>query len=106
MRAKNKKAWLLAALAVVGAALMLFGSLLPTLGGKEEKSELESRFEQAITKLPGISKADVIIQKSGDLVTGAVAVCVGGSDADREVITNILCSGLDLPSNRIYVVCN
>ena len=106
MKLRNKRTVIFAILGALGIILMLVGSFLPSFAKDDEKSSLESRFEEAILKLSGISEADVIIQKSGDEITGAVAVCKGGTDAEREVITRLLCSGLDLPSNRIYVVCN
>ncbi len=107
MKFSNKKAGLITLVAIIGILLMLAGMLLPQLTkNEEEKSDLELRYEQAIMKLDSISEAEVIIQKSGDKITGAVAVCKGGSDSVRETVTNLLCSGLDLPANRIYVVCN
>ncbi len=106
MKFSNKKARLIGLLAVIGIVLMLIGMLLPATRKDEEKSDLELRYEEAIIKLEGIDEADVIIQKSGDKITGAVAVCKGGTDTDRETVTKLLSSGLDLPANRIYVVCN
>lgn len=106
MKFLSKKTGLITALAVVGVLLMLAGIILPHTDENEEKSNLESRFEEAILKLEGISEADVIIQRNGEEITGAVAVCKGGGDGERETVTKLLCSGLDLPANRIYVVCN
>lgn len=106
MKILNKKARLIAVFAALGVILMLLGMLFPFSKKDGEKSDLELRYEEAILKLEGITQAEVIIQKNGDKITGAVAVCKGGTDTDRETVTKLLSSGLDLPANRIYVVCN
>lgn len=106
MKVLSKKAGVITVLAIIGILLMVAGTIIPHSENGKDKSDLEKRFEEAILKLDGISEAEVIIQKNGDEITGAVAVCKGGTDSERETVTKLLCSGLDLPANRIYVVCN
>lgn len=105
MKFSKKKTLLVAVAATVGIVLMLVGTLAGK-GGENVKSTLELRYEEAITGLEGISEAEVIIQEKDGKITGAVAVCKGGTDSERETVTKLLSSGLDLPANRIYVVCN
>ena len=69
-------------------------------------SELEARFESAIAGIDGISDVELIINMSEGEVRGAAAVCCSTRADAVERVSGLLASGLDLPYNRIYVVCN
>lgn len=103
-----KKAIIIGLCAVLGVALIILGSLSVKgkADGSSEISELESKFERAILGMEGISEVRVIITEQNGSIAGAAAVCKGGSGNDERRITELLKSGLDLPANRIYVVCN
>lgn len=106
MKRIDKKSGFLILLAVAGLILMLWGFFSPKKDSTDTKDILEAQFEQAIAELENIDSAKVIIKKDEGKITGAIAVCSGGGDKERENVTNLLSSGLDLPSNKIYVVCN
>lgn len=104
---KNKKILtaVIAAVAALGIALMVLGSI-PGKEESAESAELEEKFEKAILMMDGVEEANVIITKSGDEITGAAAVCKGGGAAIEERVTKLLCSGLNLSASKIYVICN
>ncbi len=92
-------------LAAVGIGLMLFGGKGKQVKEKEN-TELEEKFKQAILMMDGVDDADVIITEESGKPTGAAVVCNGGDSETCGRITKLMCSGLNLSANKIYVVCN
>lgn len=100
---EKKSIWLIAALLVLGVALMMFGR---EGTAHVDEDDTEARVRELCERIDGVYNVHVMIRfEDENAVRGIAVVCDGGETSEVKLkLTEVLCSLFNIPSGSVCII--